>query len=136
MLIRIVSIKSHKKKYCRINLKLTIQVNLPKRHHPILPIELFNTKNLRVVATSEKRPKIILPMGAVTRMFYCSWVMLHSVNNSINKQNLESYLKSCWEFIQSSNSTNLPPTVIHIRMYTTIMNRLSYKISRNFKIEK
>ena len=56
-------------------MRLPVQVNLPKRHLRVtatsdirqlseLPIEIFNTKLPPSRATSEKRHKIILPMGA------------------------------------------------------------------------
>ena len=64
-----------------------------------------------------------------------SWAMLHSVCNSFNKQTLEDYLSTSWQVIHVPKSTTPPKTIIHI-CSAHIMNRLSYKLTRKFRIDK
>ena len=64
-----------------------------------------------------------------------NWAMLHSVCNSFNKQTLEDYLATSWQVIHTPKSIKPPKTIIHI-CSAHIMNRLSYKLSRKFRIDQ
>ena len=68
-----------------------------------------------------------------------SWAMLHSACQSFNHENLENYLKSCWQItntsLQISESKIQPKTVIHI-CTAHIMHRFSYKLDRTMRVQK
>ena len=68
-----------------------------------------------------------------------SWAMFHSACQSFNHENLENYLKSCWQItntsLQISESKIQPKTVILI-CTAHIMHRFSYKLDRTMRAQK
>ena len=63
-----------------------------------------------------------------------SWAMIHSICQSFNHENLESYLIVCWEMYQSSSSVIYSRTVIHI-CSAHIMHRFSHKLNYTLRAD-
>ena len=65
-----------------------------------------------------------------------SWAMLHSICKIFNRQHLEDYLNTCWQYIQTSQTEKYwDKSTLHI-CSAHLMNRISYKLEHTMKIKK
>ena len=65
-----------------------------------------------------------------------SWAMLHSICQIFNRQDLEDYLNTCWQYLHDSQPKySWNKSVLHI-CSAHLMNRISYKLDRTMKIKK
>ena len=65
-----------------------------------------------------------------------SWALLHSICKIFNRQHLEDYLNTCWQYIQTSQTEKYwDKSILHI-CSAHLMNRISYKLEHTMKIKK